>query len=345
MFIHFLYENFPLYAPDDGAGTGGDDAGTGDEAGKTDAGTKDGDGAKSILDLAKTGDDTATGGDDDTAQGGGDTLEGGDGKDTLKGGDADDPAKINAVDALVFKEKPDWLPEPFFDKESGKVNVEALAKSQNDLRAKLGAQSKAPAKPEDYKFELEGDGVDKGFADAAKVVLLDGEKDPLLVWFRGEAHERGISQENAKGLLEGFVKAAHEMMPPMPEPVKELAALGKNGEGMATAFEKFRVNLENTGVLTAEEAGAVKGWFLTAADMTAFQKIREWYGEKQIPYTASVTSGAKTPEDLRAAQASLTKEHGDKKITDADFNAKMEALQLEYEKTYGTEPAGTSRVS
>lgn len=335
MHLRFLYETRILRKPDDGGGSGGD-AGDGDDNG--DEKTVDtGPGDKgSILNLA--GDDTAEGG-DDTAKGeGDDTIEGGD--DTLKGEGGDDDGKPVA---LKFAEKPDWLAEPFYDKETGEVKVEALAKSQADLRAQLGANNKAPEKADDYKFTYSGEGVDPEFAAAAERILIDGDDDPILTWFRGAAHAEGLPQDAAHRLFEGFVKVGNELMPEIPDPAAELDKLGKNGTGMKAAFEGLFIKLGDEGVLNTDELQAVENWFLTAHDMTAFQKLRAWYQDEEIPHVPSDPSSAKSKEELKTEQGALTKKFNDREITEAEYNNKMAALQAEYEKTYGTAAAGTSR--
>lgn len=348
MFIRDPYEEFirRLFcsmADDDGEGDGNggaggasdDGSGSGAGAGAGDGGDAGGDGAGDAVNATGQegrgllGHATGQGGEGD-----GD----GDGKGGQSAGDGDgtgDGEDDKTAGKLTFKDKPDWLASNFYDKKTGEVKVEELAKSQRDLREKLSrGEHKPPESPDGYKFEIPDDLKD--IADRALITdqetldYLGVEQDPLVDWFQHWCHDRGLSQEDFQTGVHGFLQGARDWMPEPPDPVKEIKALGPKGQAIINNNEQFRNHLQEKGILTQKEAERVDIWMQTAADVSAFNKIRQWYGEAEIPYQAPAASGAKSREDLRAEMAKVTSQ------------AEYDRLMKEYERTYGDEPAGTS---
>lgn len=300
-----------------GDGEGDDDAGGGDDKGGGDVKLKDKPGGdeRGILDHL---DDK--GGEEDDDKGGDD-----------KGGEEDDdkPPK------LVFKERPDWVAENFWDPKTGEVKVEELAKSQKDLRDKVAkGADKAPKTPEEYKLEIGDD-----LKEIEARILIDGQEDPLLRWFRATAHEEGVSEATAAAFYSGFMRIAGDLMPAPVDPKTVVKNLGPNGLGVLKNTREFGDNLLKIGVLNADEHNAVMSWFQDDIDVRAFQKMREFYGEKAPPMAATPIEGASSRAELRAKLAELTKKAD---AGDPTANAEYEKLQQEYNKTYGEEPAGTS---
>ena len=248
-----------------------------------------------------------------------------------KKGDADDdkPPK------LVFKDKPDWVATNFWDEKTGEVNVEALAKSQSDLRGKLAkGADKAPSKPEDYKFEIDDDL--KGIEGRA---LMDGDDDPIVKWFRATAHEEGLSEATAAKFYSGFLRIAGELLPEPIDPKLVVKNLGPNGLGILKHTRDFGEHLLKLGVLNEDEHNAYLAWMQDDTDVRTIQKIREFYQEKAPPMGSTVPEGSSSRAELRAEMGKLI-ERADK--GDQTAQADYEKLQEKYRKTYGEEPAGTS---
>lgn len=311
-----------LFAPDDEGKTGGGE-GDQDQTGDTgDTGVREAkEGDESLLALARTGDDA---GKDDQS---GDT-------DDKTGDDEADKAK-----PLTYETRPDWIAENFFDEKTGEIKVEELAKSQRDLRAKLSrGGDKPPAKAEDYTFDI-GDSEELKAAEA--VLLKDGDReaDPLLQWFREAMLDKQVSDADATDIYKGFLKFGAEILPEPLDLNAELKKLGRPGPAMLKGQETFLTSLLEKGVVNEVEGKEIEGWFTSAEAITAFQKIREYYGEKPIPMHTAPPEGAPSGNELRGKMAEVMKKAD---AGDPGAEAEFQKLQGEYDKLYGDEPAGTS---
>jgi len=89
------------------------------------------------------------------------------------------------------KERPDWLPENFWNQDKGEANMEAMAKSYADLR-KVVSQGKHKA-PEGGKY------------DTSVFKTQDVDNDPLAKAYVGWAQKYGISwpQRQRRGQRHG----------------------------------------------------------------------------------------------------------------------------------------------
>ncbi|MDJ0950912.1 MAG: hypothetical protein QNJ94_18530 [Alphaproteobacteria bacterium] len=251
------------------------------------------------------------------------------------GADPGDDADKDKPQTLTFKERPEWLPPNFWKADSGEVLVEALAKSQKDLRGQItkGAD-KAPDKPEAYEFKV-GDEL----KDVEKLAFDNPDDDPIVKGFREFCHERKVPQALAAEAYEWFIGAVRDMLPELPDPIAEKKKLGNNGEAITNAIGAFFDQMYETGTLNDAEYKAVQSWFASAESVSAFQKVREWYGEAAIPYTAQVQEGLPSADELHAQMGVLMAKAND----DPSAQAKFDKLQKQYEQLYGTEPAGSSR--
>lgn len=109
--------------------------------------------------------------------------------------------KTGADNAADKKNRPDYIDEQFWDGDKGEVRLEALAKSNRDLREKVsrGLKEPAPPKPENYEFK-----ADEG-------VTLDAN-DKGLSLARTVAHRAGMSQTQFNVFVNEFMKTAPSMV-------------------------------------------------------------------------------------------------------------------------------------
>jgi hypothetical protein len=111
-------------------------------------------------------------------------------------------------------ERPEWLPETFYDSERGGVRVDALAKSYRELQARFGQKNETlkaellrelrkgvPESPEGYSFEIPAELVPDGFE-----VRVPDANDPLLNEARKVLHELGAKPEQWQRLIGAFVR-------------------------------------------------------------------------------------------------------------------------------------------
>lgn len=329
MFPRALYM-LPLRYPSDtsGAGGEGDDAGDDKGTGGDDAKLKDtpaGD-EQSILDHLdnRTAEEKAA---EEKAAADKKAAAGEAGDD--KGEEGDKPTK------LTFKDRPDWLQEPFWDKKTGEVDVQALSESHNLLKTKLSrGEHNVPKDPESYKLELPDD-----LKDTEARALLNGSDDPVVTWFRKFAHEEKFSEATAAKAYEGFMRVAADLLPEEIDPKMVVKRLGPNALGILRHTENFGLTLLKNGTWNQEEFNAHRAWLQDEVDITAFQKLRESYGERTPPLVTQVPEGAMSRAELRQKMGELVKAAD---AGDQTAQVKHDALMKDYEKLYGTEPAGTS---
>lgn len=159
--------------------------------------------------------------------------------------------------------RPDWAPEKFWDAEKGALKAEDLARAHADLGTRF-AQGKAgiaeevraetlaelrkgvPEAPDGYQVAATKDGVpdDLVLLDAQpgadfvpeegkRYFLLD-PKSPLMTWWKGVAHEAGLSQEKFQAAIVQFAQAQAQPTPTKAEMAEQnarfYASLGDNGQ-------------------------------------------------------------------------------------------------------------------
>ena len=258
-----------------------------------------------------------------------DGYQGGD----RKADDDDDPEKKKEDDPdkkTEIAERPDEVPEKFWDAEKGELRRDSLLKSYKELEAKVG-DKKAP---DEYKIDLNED-LKKLFHEET------AEKDPLLNWFKGYAKDNNFSQEMFNGALEGFAKSSAEFMaensPPDIDPKAEIEKLGKNGQAIVNNHVEFLSGMFKRGEFSEDEMQEVLILTETADGVKALGKLRAHYGESQnIPLNLGSDGGVKSAEELQKLIGST------KYGQDSEYTAMVDK---EYERKYGNNPAGQSMAS
>jgi hypothetical protein len=130
-------------------------------------------------------------------------------------------------------ERPEWIPEKYWDPATKKPRIEDLGKAYVSLEAKLGKGKEAweservAKRPEAAdKYDLAIDGFSPEFLAA----------HPLTPVVREIAFESGLDQEGFKGLAAKVVGA---LAAAAPKPEEELAKLGENASVRVAAAEHF----------------------------------------------------------------------------------------------------------
>lgn len=177
-----------------------------------------------------------------------------------------------ADDEIDWGDRPEWMPEQFWDEKDG-PDLETMAKSYNELRAKMSAgKHKAP---KDGKYDI-STLKDHGVTD----------DDPLLSDFRGFAAENGLSQDQFDQITQMYVQHMGEMFEQTETSREaEMAKLGPRGEKIIGGLNQWLTKLGNSGALSHEEVDALASAMDSAERVKALQKIRESYGERSIPDT------------------------------------------------------------
>jgi hypothetical protein len=207
------------------------------------------------------------------------------------------------------KEKPEYLPDNFWDAEKGEANYEAMAKSWGDLR-KMVSQGKHKA-PEGGKY------------DTSALRNPDLEKDPLAKGYVSWAAKWGISQAAFDEMATQFNEIAESMMPAPIDPGAELKQLGPNGQAVVNGMVDWARGLVSKGVWSKDDFEEFKIMGGTASGLRALMKVREAY-EGRVPIETAPMEGAPSKEELYQMV-------GDPKYkTDPAFRQKVERLFQQY---------------
>lgn len=205
--------------------------------------------------------------------------------------------------------KPEFLADEFWDPDKNEPRLEALQKSQRDLRAQASKSSKAPAKPDDYKLPLP-EGAPEGLVKA---------DDPLVAEIRTAAHKAGVSQAQLDAIAGPFLAKAAELAKgaKTPEQLKaeqqeflkaEVAKLGKTGEVQIKTIGTWGKGLVDKGVLSAEEFAEFRYAAGTAAGIRMLAKLRNLTSEQPVPIDVTVDGVQGSLEDYYALMRSAKPE-------------------------------------
>ena len=222
--------------------------------------------------------------------------------------------------------RPDDVPEKFWDPKTGAVNYKAWAKSTKDTRTELETlkQSKgAPAKVEDYKFE-----VPETLKEAVK------DSDPVVKLFPDLAFNAGLSQEQFSEISGKFLEEAQKHVPPAISFEHEKKKLGEHADLIMTTVLNWGEKLVKEGVWSPTDFQEITIMGSTAEGILALNKLRTHYtGEPPIPTTGSSASGLPSKQELYA------------KVADPRYqtdNGFREQTEKEFIAVFGDAPAGSS---
>lgn len=245
-------------------------------------------------------------------------------------------------------DRPEWVPEKFWNaaeakaaatpEERTKLAAAAMQKSYNELETRLRntKPAAAPEKPEEY--ELKAPETAKNFAMA--------DDDPLLGGYRETAHKLGLSKEQAAGVYQWFAQAMNDNIPPPMDVEAEMAKLGPNAQAFIDDVVGRAYQLKDWGVFSDADLQEYRIAVGTAEGMQMMSKLFAHFGEKTVPANIIPTEGGlPSHEELRAmkfAQVESGPNKGQVRYNvDPEYRKKIDAM---YDRVYGNEPAGKSRV-
>ena len=181
------------------------------------------------------------------------------------------------------QERPEWLPENFWNQDKGEANMEAMAKSYTDLR-KVVSQGKHKA-PEGGKY------------DTSLFKTQDADNDLLAQAYVGWAQKYGISQVAFDELAQNVNEMADVMAGPPIDTQAEMKSLGPNANAVVNGMVDWARGLVNKGVWSSEDFAEFKIMGGTARGLTALMKVRSAY-EGRLPIEVSPMEGAPSKEEL-----------------------------------------------
>jgi hypothetical protein len=213
-------------------------------------------------------------------------------------------------------DRPDNIPEKFWDKEKGEARIDDAFKSISELEKKL-SQGKHKA-PEEYDYEI----LDKnGWT----------KDDPVVGKFTEWSKQNNISQDNFNELVTQVIEIAgqgEEQEKINSE--EELKKLGNNAKAVIKQNLDWIDGKVNQGVFTKEEGELMDTWGNTAQGIKLISKLKNLSGDlSPIPLVDSVDV-KESEDDFTARMDSMmsNERYGD----DPDYTRKVEK---EFELRYG----------
>ena len=217
--------------------------------------------------------------------------------------------------AKEIAERPEHIPEKFWDAKTGKVREEEAFKSLAELEKNF---SKGKHKvPEQYDTEaLTSKGYDV--------------EDPMVKTYVDWCKSNGVNQNGFEDLankiigLSGETKQSYEF-----EEKAELEKLGNNAEAIIKSNKQWANALVNKGQLTEEERAEIDVLGFTASGQRTLQKLRAMMGDtRQIPVGETSSSKESEPEfSVRMANMMADPKYG-------NDPAYTRSVEQEYEKRY-----------
>lgn len=181
-------------------------------------------------------------------------------------------------------QRPDYVPEQFWDPEKGEAKIQDLAKSWGDLRAKIGrGEAGAPKdpggyvvpKPEGITYEIPAD-------------------DPVLGAFRKAAHARGLSQADFDAVMGSVLPELQRLAGQQPTKeqqeaetkarvAEEMKKLGPTAEAQVKQIATWGRGLKEKGLLSEAEWDEFRYAAGSADGVRMLSKLMELSGQPPIP--------------------------------------------------------------
>ena len=232
-------------------------------------------------------------------------------------------------------EKPDWLPENFWNEKEGKINIEGLSKSYKDLRKAFNDRNNDPSSDHlsDYMADKFFD--EDGFYKHDNPDLKFSKDDEILREAFKTAQEAGMGIKQSHFFINKFLESIKDTLPPQITYDEEVKKLGKNGIHIIQGVKKWVDGLEDQGSINKEVKEELYKLGKTAAGVQALNVLRQRTGEQPLP-TADVVSGSllMSADDWYSATYET---HGEAGESRAEYDQRMHEVA---KKIFGTDRTG-----
>ena len=228
-------------------------------------------------------------------------------------------------------ERPEYVPEKFWDVDNSSVNVESMASSYNALEKKLGSRTEELSKQvrEDIEKERLGN-VPKEYElkqpEIPDGVNIEINKDiPLLQWWEETAKNQGLSQDEFDKGIQQFID---NQISSLPSVEAEHKVLGDNAKGRIEAAELWaKKNLTTDGYNTVSNLAS------TANGVKVIEEMMKLTKDAPIPEADTAIEATPSLMDLRSMM-------NDPRYIDSSKRdpAYVEKVTKLYEKYYGKKP-------
>jgi hypothetical protein len=206
-------------------------------------------------------------------------------------------------------ERPEDVPEQFWNAEKGEIATDKLMQSYRDLRAKMDSGKHKVPKDGNYTF------------DALSEVPQD---DEALAAFTEIARDEGLSQSAAERLVglymeqQGIVGEEQKY-----QRSEEMARLGRNGDKIVASTDAWLSKMQGSGVISERELEAMADASTSADVVLALNKIRRSYNELDVPSFVNPQSDA--PDMVTITSMMADSKYGN----DRDYTRKVERMVYE----------------
>ena len=230
-------------------------------------------------------------------------------------------------------ERPEYIPEKFWDTDRNEVNVEALGSSYKSLESKLGQRTEDLGKSirEDIENNIKSNIPKNGYElvtpDIPEGVEVNLNPElPLVEWWNEFAQNKGLSQDDFNAGVKAFVDNA---VNDIPNKDSEILSLGDNGKERVEA-----VDLWAKKNLTTDGYKSVANIATTADNVKALEEMMNLTKDRPMPSEDTAIDVAPSENDLRSMMRDPR--YWDDARKDQGYIDRVTKL---YEKKYGTEPA------
>ena len=234
----------------------------------------------------------------------------------------------------ITVERPEGLPEQFWDNESGTFKGNDLFEEYKKEKDKsLGLRQKlskgvptAPESPESYQINNEN------FADNLGYEIP--ENDIGLGIFKKVAFENGLAQEQFEAIYTGYMKEAlnneelQKENESNPEPSEEdtqaylkseMEKLGPDATAVVQGIKNFNQQLLYDGLISKEDFSTAQNMGMSASEVRVMNAYRMKAGDISIPESPSSIDGMESELEIRNIMSSPEYENDpalQKKVSD-----------------------------
>ena len=213
-------------------------------------------------------------------------------------------------------ERPDYVPEKFWDKEKGKLRDEDVFKSLGELEKQF-SQGKHKA-PENYD--------DTVLADAGY-----NKDDQIVGAYTEWAKENKISQKAFDDLAGSIIGMAGEReQEEKLNSEKEMEKLGPNGKEIVKQNIEWLDSLERKGILSQEQAQAINDLGSTALGNQTVRTLRGMINGKD---TLPIATSSDLPESQEEFDARMQEMMNNDRYTNQEPTY-MRKFEKEFERRY-----------
>jgi len=194
--------------------------------------------------------------------------------------------------------RPEYIPEKFWNQDTGEANVEALSTSYNSLEKKLGQrtdeltkqirtdieQEKAANVPEKYEIKM---------PEIPEDINMEVHEDqPLLKWWGETARSMGLSQDQFNEGINQFVQNEINGLPNIDQ---EIQILGDNAKDRIESADLWaKKHLSENAYSTVAKLSS------TAEGVKALEEIMALNKSAVMPQTPTAVDSKPSLNDLRS---------------------------------------------